>query len=455
MNEEHLFLLDMARKDFLSFCIYTDRNYEIAPHTELIANKLEAFMRWEIKNLILTLPPRSWKSRIMQEFIAYLYWKKPTTDILYTWHSLSLLQWFSRNIRNRMQSKEYQEIFDTKFKGDNLSVNNWSVEEWWEFSIYWVWGWITGKGWDVLIVDDPYSTREEAESETIRTKVSEWYWSTLLSRRQTDKSQQIIIMQRWREDDLVWEILEKEADNWEVVKIPALNEKWESFWPSRFSKEYFEKIKQDWPLYFASQYQQEPVSATWWDFKKEYFEYYDDVSDRIHLMNIYSFIDPAISTKQEADFTAIITIWVLNNIIYILEIKHLKTTPDNIINEVFDTAMRFKTIWVSYRFWIEVVAYQKMLSLEITKQMRLRNQFFTLNETKPTWEKNARIRTILQPRYSAHNIIHPKNNISDLELELLKFPKWKHDDLCDSLAGAVAMSQVNTTTNKIYTPDYI
>jgi len=157
MNEEHSFLLDMARKDFLSFCIYTDRNYEIAPHTELIANKLEAFMRWEIKNLILTLPPRSWKSRIMQEFIAYLYWKIPTTDVLYTWHSLSLLQWFSRNIRNRMQSKEYQEIFDTKFKGDNLSVNNWSIEGWWEFSIYWVWGWITGKWVDVLIVDDPYS----------------------------------------------------------------------------------------------------------------------------------------------------------------------------------------------------------------------------------------------------------------------------------------------------------
>ncbi len=767
MKDEHLFLLDMARNDFLSFCIYTDKFFEVAPHHIKIAETLTKFMNWEIKNLILTLPPRSWKSRIMQEYIAYLYWKKPETDILYTWHSLSLLQWFSRNIRSRMQSLEYQEIFDTKFKGDNKSINNWSLEWWWEFSIYWVGWWITWKGWDCilkgekintdkwlinieevvnnykdykilsynhktneteykrilkvrelktkrafgmttnkwtkikttwdhriytmeqwytqmerlsrenkvliyrswvlelwksifkknfwskkkskrlnsfnslfkemfmrdkiltqmqkvqkkyskdtlsymwylqniykktkrywvqrvlkniqttkpfnkvlqyrlqkwlslkrvimkiksklqtlilnkklskwilqskkksfkerlkqmlcmlkywkfssssqkqksikqwfkklnnslsslpynspsqervqnikplkweytvydiqvednenffcnnilvhncLIIDDPYSTREEAESETIRNKVSEWYWSTFLSRRQTDKSQQIIIMQRWREDDLVWEILEKEADKWEVIKIPALNEKWESFRPERFSPEYFQKIKNDWPLYFASQYQQEPVSAEWWDFKKEYFEYYDDVSDRTHLMDIYSFIDPAISERQEADFTAIITIWVLNNIVYILEVKHLKTTPDNIINEVFDTAMRYKSMWRAYRFWIEVVAYQKMLSLEITKQMRIRNQFFILNETRPTWEKNARIRTILQPRYSSHNIIHPKNNISDLELELLKFPKWKHDDLIDSLSWAISMSQVNVSNNKIYAPDYI
>lgn len=455
MRDEHLFLLDMARNDFLSFCIYTDKFFEIAPHHQIIADKLTKFMNGEIKNLILTLPPRSWKSRLMQEFIAYLYWRKPEVDILYTWHSLSLLQWFSRNIRSRMQSVEYQQIFNTRFKWDNKAINNWSVENGGEFSIYGVGWWITWKGWDVLIIDDPYSTREEAESETIRTKVSEWYWSTFLSRRQTDKSQQIIIMQRWREDDLVWEILEKEPDNWEVVKIPALNNKWESFRPERFSPEYFEKIKNDWPLYFASQYQQEPVSAEWWDFKKEYFEYYDDVSDRIHLMNIYSFIDPAISEKQEADFTAIVTIWVLNNVIYVLEIKHLKTTPDNIINEVFETAMRFKTVWKSYKFWIEVVQYQKMLSLEITKQMRLRNQFFTLNETRPTWEKNARIRTVLQPRYSAHNIIHPKNNISDLELELLKFPKWKHDDLIDALAWTVAMSQVNINTNNIITPEYI
>lgn len=67
-------------------------------------------------------------------------------------------------------------------------------------------------------------------------------------------------MQRWREDDLVGEILEREKDKWTELKIPALDENGESFWAEKFSKEYFEEIKAKSPLFFYSQYQQEPFS---------------------------------------------------------------------------------------------------------------------------------------------------------------------------------------------------
>ena len=79
-----------------------------------------------------------------------------------------------------------------------------------------------------------------------------------------------------------------------------------------------------------------------------------------------------------------------------------------------------------------------MLALEIRKQMNIRNIFFVLDEINPQWEKQARIRTILQPRYSNASMFH-NNTCTDLELELLKFPNWKHDDMADSLASAVAM----------------
>lgn len=450
-QDEIKFFKQMAREDFLSFCVYTDKFYEIAKHHEIIWEALEKILSWEIQNLMICMPPRAWKSRIMQEFISYLYWIKKMTDILYTWHSLSLLQDFSRNIRDRVNSNEYKTLFDTRIKWDNSAVNSWKIQDWGVFSIFWVWGWITWKWGNLMVIDDPYATRQDAESDTIRKTVSNWYWSTFSSRKQNDKAQQIIIMQRWREDDLIWEILEKEPDKWTLLKIPALDTEWKSFWPNRFSKEYFNDIRMKSPLFFSSQYQQEPVNDWSWDFNKDYFSYYERIPE---ILEIITFIDPAISQKQEADNTAIVTIWLdkQNNHIYVLEVKANRMLPDQIINEVFETYLK----WKPKRVWIEVVQYQKMLALEIKKQMNIRNIFFVLDEIRPQWEKEARIRSILQPRYSNLSIKH-HNSFIDLELELLKFPNWKHDDRIDALAGAVNMLNTFNISRKteVYSPDYI
>ena len=444
-KEESQFFKEAARQDLLSFCVYNDKFFDIIEHHELIASYLDKLMNDDIQNLMICMPPRAWKSRIMQEFISFLLGRLPNNDVLYTGHSLSLLEDFSRNIRNRINSQEYKNVFSTEIAGDNSAVKSWKINKGWVFSIFGVWGWITGKGWNYMIIDDPYATRQDAESDTVRKTVSNWYWSTFLSRKQNDKAKQIIIMQRWREDDLVWEILEREPEKWEVLKIPALNEEWESFWADRFSAEYFEDIRRQNPLFFSSQYQQDPLNQWGWDFKQEYFEYYDEIED-YNRLDIVSFLDPAISQKQEADNTAIVTIWVdrKSNYTYILEVKAFKETPDNIINELFDTAQKFTSVWNTYKAWIEVVQYQKMLALEIKKQMRIRDFFFYLEEVRPQGEKESRIRTALQWRYSWRTVIHPKYWVSDLELELLKFPNWKHDDMIDALASAVWMSQVQS-----------
>jgi hypothetical protein len=92
--------------------------------------------------------------------------------------------------------------------------------------------------------------------------------------------------------------------------------------------------------------------------------------------------------------------------------------PDDIISEVFETYTR----WKPRRIGIEIVQYQKMLALEIRKQMNIRNLFFTLDEIRPQGEKEARIRTLLQPRYSNMSVFHNSSDCFELELELLKFP---------------------------------
>lgn len=454
-KQEIEFFRQVAREDLLAFASFNDKFFQVIKIHEIMADALMKVESWEIKKLILELPPRSWKSRISAEFISWYLWHHPSKDVLLTWHSSSLLESFSRSIRNRIDSEEYKKLFKTRLAEWNTAVKSWKTSEWWEFSIFWVWGWITWKGWDILVIDDPYSGREDAESQTIKDKVWDWYKSTFLSRRHNENSAIVIIMQRWSEDDLIGRILEEDKKNeWTEIKIPAISEEWESFWPEKFSIKYLEEMRKEiWEYFFMSQYQQDPVNEWGWDFKKDMFEYYEmqEIKEKVQRFNIISFLDPAISKSQEADSTWLVTIWIdnENNFIYLLEVKKLKEHPDKIIDEVFDTADRFKNLWYSYRMWIEVVQYQKMLALEIQKQMRIRDKFFILEEVRPQWEKEARIKSTLQGRYSSHSIIHPKYwaNIWELETELLKFPNGKHDDLIDALSSAVAISYATYWNN--------
>lgn len=75
--------------------------------------------------------------------------------------------------------------------------------------------------------------------------------------------------------------------------------------------------------------------------------------------------------------------------------------------------------------------------------MRIRNYFFTLEEVRPNTEKNAKIRTLLQPRYASHSILHSVG-MQELEAELLKFPNGKHDDIIDALSGCIQLFSTNT-----------
>lgn len=437
----------MARDDLLSFCVYNDKKYTIAPHTTLLLDTIQKFMEGKIKRLILQLPPRSWKSRAVQEAIARYMWKTENTDILYTWHSLSLLQSFSRNIRERIKSDVYHSLFSTDIKDDNAAINSRSTDTHNSLSIYWVWWSITGKWWHRIIIDDPYSSRQDAESDAIRRNVQDWYSSTLYTRRQDDQSGIAVIMQRWREDDLVWYL--HKLDNREVVTIPAIDDKGQSFRPQKFSIDDLRQIERNlWVYFFSSQYMQDPAPATWGDFVIDNFIYKNNVIEKI--TNKVMFVDPAISQKQDADDTAIVVVgmWDESYNIYVLDILAEHMMPDEIINNIFAMHKKHNVDKV----WIETVAYQKMLLIEIQKKMQNTGYYMNLEEVRPQGEKEARIKTVLQPRYSNKKIIHMTNvNNTKLEKQLITFPNGKHDDVIDALAGAVSIvDSLNNNFNIVF-----
>ena len=161
-----------------------------------------------------------------------------------------------------------------------------------------------------------------------------------------------------------------------------------------------------------------------------------------------TFIDPAISQKQTADSTAIVTVWLdkKNNNVYVIDITSGKFTPDEIIRHTFNIVDKFRPIKVG----IETNQFQKMLEIEIKKEMRKRNKFFMLEWQRSSMNKEAKIKSVLQNRYANAAILHQKRWIwvSELESQALKFPNWKHDDILDSLSMAIMMLSAVSINSK-------
>ena len=412
-----------------------------------MTDALERALKWDCKRIMISVPPQHWKSTIStQRFPLFAHLQDPTLNIVSASYSWDLAKSHLGKIRQIVESPQFKVLWKPLnfIKNDSMEYQ---LKEWWSYYSVGVGWWLTGRPIDIGIIDDVHKDRAEYESDTIRNGVWDWYSSVFQSRLHKD-SIIIGVMTRWGEDDLFWRILEAEWDKWEIINIPVYNEdQTETIFPERFPLSFMKEKENAMILRdFQSLYMWDPINEWGWDFKKDYFQYYEQVPENL---KIYTFIDPAISQKQEADYTAIVTIWIdSNNRVFVLDILHDRMNPDELINVTFNTYLKWKPSYI----WLETVQYQKMLAFEMRKQMNSRNIFFNLIEVNPMGEKNARIRTLLQPRYSNASVLHPKYHLKtkDLELELLKFPNAKHDDIIDSLAWALKISEVQSNISYEY-----
>ena len=411
--------------------------YIFKPFHKIITNALEDVIAWRKKKIMISVPPQHGKSTIStQRFPLFAHLKDPTQYIVSASYSWDLAKTHLSKARQIVEWPQFKALWMPL----NFTTNGafeYTLAEWWWYYAVWVGGSLTGRPIDIGIIDDVHKDRLEYESDTIRNNTWDWYTSVFLSRLHKD-SAQIGVMTRWWEDDLFWRILELEWDEWEIINIPVLD--WtNTIFPERFPFDFIQKKRAVmWERDFQALYMWDPINEWGWDFKKEYFTYY---LEQPTYKRKYLFIDPAISQKQEADYSAIVVVWITqDNHTYILDIFRDKILPDELINKTIELAELHKVDSI----WIETIQYQKMLALELKKQMIARGKMFHIYELKPTWEKEARIRSTLQARYSLGTIHHRRDwiNVNELELELLKFPNWKHDDMIDALASCIAMSGI-------------
>ena len=214
-----------AKDDFLSFvkCVWPD--FVEGSHHRHIAKKFNELATGEINRLIINMPPRHTKSEFASYLLpAWMVGRDPKLKIIQATHTAELAIRFGRKAKNLIDSDDYRKIFDTTLSEDSQAAGRWETSQGGEYFAAGVGGAITGRGADLLIIDDPHS-EQDAMSKVSLEKAYEWYTSGPRQRLQPG-GKIILVMTRWSTRDLTGALVasqkEAKADRWHVVEFPAI-----------------------------------------------------------------------------------------------------------------------------------------------------------------------------------------------------------------------------------------
>ena len=271
-------------------------------HHQHIAHELTNIARGSKGRLIVNMPPRHTKS----EFASYLFpaWyigKYPKKKIMQVSHNAELAGRFGSKVRNLIDSPEYKQIFgDVKLREDSKAKGRWETNHGGEYFAAGVGGSITGRGADLLIIDDPH-TEQDALSDTAMEKSFDWYVSGPRQRLQPGGTI-VVVMTRWAEDDLTGRLIkaqkEPKADKWKQISFPAIMPNEEPVWPEYWELEELLKVKASLPVRnWSAQYMQEPTSEEGAIIKREWWRPWKE-KDVPNLQGIIQSYDTAFSKKE-------------------------------------------------------------------------------------------------------------------------------------------------------------
>jgi predicted phage terminase large subunit-like protein len=306
----------LAQDKFLKFVEQVWPTFIGGRHHAKMADAFERVARGECKRLIINMPPRHTKS----EFASYLLpaWflgKYPQKKIIQCSHTAELAVGFGRKVRNLVDTDVYHNIFpDLVLASDSKAAGRWNTSKGGDYFAIGIGGAVTGKGADVLIIDDPHSEQEAAIAEVnpdIYDKTYEWYTSGPRQRLQPGGAI-VVVMTRWSKRDLTGQILKDAAANesigeWEVIEFPAILPSEKPLWPEFWELSELEKVKRDVPnSKWMAQYQQNPISESAAIVKREWWQEWTKETPPQCDFILQSW-DTAFEKTQRADYSACTT----------------------------------------------------------------------------------------------------------------------------------------------------
>ena len=311
--KQKLAVREKAQDSFMPFVKHVYDGFIEGSHHKRVAKLFEKLAITPGSRIIVNMPPRHTKSEFASYLLpAWLIGKNPALKIIQTTHTAELAVRFGRKVRNLMEMKEYQDIFpDVELRADSKAAGRWETGAGGEYYAAGVGGAITGRGADLLIIDDPHS-EQDALSETAMEHAYEWYTSGPRQRLQPGGSI-VIVMTRWAENDLTGKLQRQQArdilaDKWEIVEFPAIMpESEEPLWPEFWNKKDLLSVKGSLSVgKWEAQWQQNPTSEVSAILKRNWWKTWEkkDIPPLSYIMQSY---DTAYSKKETADFSAITT----------------------------------------------------------------------------------------------------------------------------------------------------
>lgn len=383
--------------------------------------------------IILEAPRRHGKSELStKRFPALFIGNHPTRQIITCSYGSELASSFGRDVRNIVQSPEYRAIFpEVSISADSSASGRWHTNEGGIYIAAGVGGPVAGRGSDLLLVDDPYKNREEAESETVRNSVWDWFRSAAYPTLMPGGSI-VVTSSRWHEDDLIGRLIELQPDRWERITLPALRDGC-ALDPLRYPVPVLEDIRatigeREW----NAQYQQQPTPDEGAFFQRAWLKWYRD--RRVLLespLAVYVASDFAL-TDAGGDYTVHLVVGV-NPGGHWFVLDMYRGQVDAL--EAVDEGLALVRQWKPLVWFGEKVAITKAIGPFLRKRMQETSTFVRIEEIAPVSDKATRARPI-QGR-AQMGLVHLPEAASftaDLVSELLSFPLGKNDDQVDCLS---------------------
>lgn len=415
--------------------------------------RLEKFFKSnKAERLMLFMPPQHGKSEIASRGgPAYALGLNPDISIAACSYGADLARKFNREVQRIMDAPGYTEVFPGSrlngrrvaddSKGDALRNTH-------EFEIVGrkgnykavgIGGGLSGRKVDLAIIDDPVKDAKQAYSETIRESVWDWYLS-VLNARLHNRSKVLIIMTRWHEDDLAGRLLKHQADEWEVISIPAIRERggpeWdprqvgEALWPNRHSLERLLEIKRITPQWFTSLYQQRPSPEEGGLIKKAWFQRYNRIpaGPKSHT---HFYLDGAYTEKSQNDPSGILGGVLCNNSIYLTSWASVRMEFPELVRWIPEHMKRNGGTRSS-----GLIVEPKANGLSVIQELRRHTDINVIEDKLPGGDKIARTAAV-SATYSAQRLLVPEGEawVDPYLQELALFPNGSHDEAVDCTNG--------------------
>jgi predicted phage terminase large subunit-like protein len=436
---------ELQQQRFIKFVEAVWPTFIAGRHHARMAAAFERVANGECKRLIINMPPRHTKS----EFASYLLpaWflgKFPHKKVIQTAHTAELSVGFGRKVRNLVDSEVYRSIFpDLQLSADSKAAGRWNTSKGGDYFAIGVGGAVTGKGADILIIDDPHSEQEAALAQInpdIYNKTYEWYTSGPRQRLQPGGAI-IIVMTRWSLRDLTGQVIKSSAarggDEWEVIEFPAILPSGNPLWPEFWSLNELEALRTELPNgKWMAQYQQQPTSDSSAIIKREWWKVWEK-EDPPQCDYVLQTWDTAFEKNNRADYSACTTWGIFYNdedhgLPNIILLNSFKARMEWV--ELKETAFRHYQEWEPDSILIEKKATGAPLIYEF-RSMGIPAQEFTPGKGN---DKISRLNAVSDIIASGKVWVPETRWAEELVDEIASFPSGEHDDLVDATTLALA-----------------